>query len=80
MVKFLRDSMVQPKESEWFGFYKDDNIHETETLQESRLYQQDLLGLKEMDKQGKLHFLSVDADHLQISDTFLEMIVDKFIV
>ena len=22
MVKFLRDSMVQPRESEWFGFYK----------------------------------------------------------
>merc|ERR1712142_768510 len=58
MVKFLRDSMVQPKESEWFGFYKDGDIHATETLQESRLYKDDLLGLKEMDQQGKLHFLS----------------------
>lgn len=80
MVKFLRDSMVQPRESEWFGFYKDENIHEIETLQQSRLYQEDLLGLKQMDQEGKLHFLSVDADHLQISDTFLEMLVDKFIV
>jgi len=79
MVKFLRDSMVQPRESEWFGFYKDGDIHETETLQESRLYREDLLGLKEMDAQGKLHFLSVDGDHLQISDTFLEMIISKFI-
>jgi len=80
MVKFLRDSMVQPKESEWFGFYKDGDIHATETLQESRLYKEDLLGLKEMDQQGKLHFLSVDADHLRISDSFLEMIIEKFIL
>jgi len=80
MVKFLRDSMVQPRESEWFGFYKDENIHEIETLQQSRLYREDLLGLKEMDEQGKLHFLAVDGDHLQISDTFLQMLIDKFIV
>jgi len=80
MVKFLKDSMVQPRESEWFGFYKDGDIHETETLQQSRLYKDDLLGLKEMDVHGKLHFLSVDADHLQISDTFLEMLIDKYIV
>jgi len=80
MVKFLRDSMVQPRESEWFGFYKDENIHEIETLQQSRLYQEDLLGLKEMDQQGKLHFLAVDGDHLQITDVFLEMLIDKFIV
>jgi len=80
MVKFLRDSMVQPRESEWFGFYKDENIHEIETLQQSRLYREDLLGLKEMDQQGKLHFLAVDGDHLQISDTFLEMLINKFII
>jgi len=80
MVKFLRDSMVQPRESEWFGFYKEGDIHAIETLQESRLYQEDLLGLKQMDADGKLHFLSVDGDHLQISDTFLEMLVNKFIV
>ena len=80
MVKFLRDSMVQPRESEWFGFYKEGDIHEIETLRESRLYKEDLLGLKKMDADGKLHFLAVDGDHLQISDTFLEMLVNKFIV
>jgi len=80
MVKFLRDSMVQPKDSEWFGFYKGSDIHEIEPLQQSKLYQEDLLGLQQMDKEGKLHFLSVDADHLRISDQFLQMIIDKFII
>lgn len=37
-VKFERDSMVQPVESEWFGFYKPGQAKEVETLQESDLY------------------------------------------
>lgn len=41
---------------------------------------QDRLGLKEMDEAGKLHFMSVDGDHLSFSDEwFLEEIVDKFV-
>lgn len=30
--------MVEPKISEWFGFYKPGQAVETETLQESSLY------------------------------------------
>ncbi|XP_062506764.1 palmitoyl-protein thioesterase 1-like isoform X2 [Corticium candelabrum] len=70
MVKFLQDTMVQPKESEWFGFYKPGQDKETFTLQESPLYMEDWLGLKEMDAAGKLHFLTSDTDHLQFNDTF----------
>ena len=38
MVKFNNDTVVQPVETEWFGFYKENNLKETYTLQESVLY------------------------------------------
>ncbi|KAK6474357.1 palmitoyl-protein thioesterase 1 [Huso huso] len=72
MVKFLRDSMVEPIDSEWFGFYKPGQAKETETLQESALYKEDRLGLQALDKAGKLVFLSSDGDHLQFTDACSE--------
>ncbi|XP_015203993.1 palmitoyl-protein thioesterase 1 [Lepisosteus oculatus] len=68
MVKFLKDSMVDPVDSEWFGFYGPGQAKETQTLQESALYTEDRLGLQQMDKAGKLVFLSSDGDHLQFTD------------
>lgn len=38
LVKFNNDTMVQPRETEWFGFYKPGQAVELETLQESGLY------------------------------------------
>lgn len=37
---FESDTMVQPKESEWFGFYKPGQNKEVESLQESNLYKE----------------------------------------
>ncbi|XP_044142322.1 palmitoyl-protein thioesterase 1 [Bufo gargarizans] len=68
MVKFLKDTMVDPADSEWFGFYKPGQSKEIITLQESSLYTEDRLGLKEMDKAGKLVFLGADGNHLQFSE------------
>ncbi|KAM9038392.1 LOW QUALITY PROTEIN: palmitoyl-protein thioesterase 1 [Sarcophilus harrisii] len=68
MVKFLNDSVVDPVDSEWFGFYRSGQAKETEPLQDTALYTEDRLGLKEMDKAGKLIFLAVEGDHLQFSE------------
>ncbi|KAJ8384966.1 hypothetical protein AAFF_G00196320 [Aldrovandia affinis] len=67
MVKFLQDHIVDPVDTEWFGFLKPGQAKETETLQESALYTEDRLGLAEMDKAGKLVFLASDGDHLQFT-------------
>jgi palmitoyl-protein thioesterase len=41
---------------------------------------QDWLGLRAMDEAGKLVFLSVDGDHLQLDpDWFVENIVNGFL-
>ncbi|KAL4629423.1 palmitoyl-protein thioesterase 1 [Arapaima gigas] len=67
LVKFLQDTVVDPVDSEWFGFFKAGQAVETETLQESDLYREDRLGLAVMDKAGKLVFLTSDGDHLQFN-------------
>jgi hypothetical protein len=38
MVKFINDTIVEPAETEWFGFYKPGQSSEVITLQESELY------------------------------------------
>jgi len=69
-VMFNKDTMVVPKESEWFGFYKPGQDKELMTLQESDLWKEDKLGLKEMDSQGRLSFLKIEADHLRVPEAF----------
>jgi len=80
MVKFDNDTMVQPKISEWFGFYvagQDKNVF---NLTSSELYQQDWLGLKEMNENGRLTFLSTIGNHLQFTnDWFIENIITPFL-
>ncbi|KAL5016722.1 hypothetical protein ScPMuIL_006311 [Solemya velum] len=80
LVKFLRDTMVDPKDSEWFGFYKEGQSKETFTLFESKLYTEDWLGLKEMNNTGRLHFLTSDTDHLQFSEEwFIQNIINVYL-
>ncbi|XP_075979003.1 palmitoyl-protein thioesterase 1 [Anticarsia gemmatalis] len=71
LVKFNQDSIVQPRETEWFGFYVPGQSKELYTLQESRLYLEDRLGLQKMEKDGKLVFLATDGDHLHFSNEWM---------
>lgn len=80
LVKFTEDTMVDPRESEWFGFYRPGQAKEVLKLQDTVLYKDDRLGLQEMDTTGKLHFLEVVGDHLQIDLNWFKVnIIDKFL-
>ena len=73
LVKFTKDTMVQPRESEWFGFYKPGQTKEKYTLFESDLYTKDLLGLQKLNDTGAIHFIEAPFDHLKFSeDWFLQ--------
>ncbi|XP_063220790.1 palmitoyl-protein thioesterase 1 [Bacillus rossius redtenbacheri] len=81
MIKFNNDTVVEPKETEWFGFYKPGQISEFFTLQESDLYKKDLLGLRQLDETGRLKFLSVDGNHLQFTEEwFIDNIVKNYLL
>ncbi|TMW51221.1 hypothetical protein DOY81_003698 [Sarcophaga bullata] len=74
MVKFINDTIVQPKESQWFEFYKPGQDKEILPLKESEVYKR--LGLNHMAANEKLVFLEVEGDHLQFNKTwFLQTII-----
>ncbi|VDN51518.1 unnamed protein product [Dracunculus medinensis] len=80
LVKFSNDSMVKPVESEWFGFYEPNSVSKILEMEETRLYREDRIGLKKMKNDGKLHFLLLNGDHLQIPDSvFVSEIIEKFL-
>jgi len=67
LVKFSQDTMVEPRESEWFGFYVEGQAKELYNMTQSKLYTQDLLGLKELNESGRIAFLDSPTDHLQFT-------------
>eukprot|EP00127_Corallochytrium_limacisporum_P001126 Clim_evm14s40 gene=Clim_evmTU14s40 len=66
MVKFSNDTVVIPKESEWFGFYAPGQDKDVLKLQDTDLYKKDQLGLKKMDEHGQLVFLETPGNHMQL--------------
>ncbi|XP_044765306.1 palmitoyl-protein thioesterase 1 [Coccinella septempunctata] len=80
MVKFLNDSIVQPVETEWFGFYKPGQAEIVTDLRSSDLYVEDRLGLKQLDGEGKLAFLGIEGNHLEFDwKWFNSTIIEKYL-
>jgi len=79
LIKFAQDSVVVPRESEWFGFYQTGQTEKMLSFNETKLYMEDWIGLKTLDQTGRLDFLSSPGDHLQFTDDFFRMIVDKYL-
>lgn len=81
MVKFLRDTIVVPKESEWFGFFKSGSDKKIQKMEETELYIKDKIGLKQMHNESKLHFLEIDANHMNIpEDWFKENVIPMILM
>ena len=65
MVMFYSttDNIVKPAQSGWWSFYAPGQNKVVVPLQQSEQYTQDWLGLKTLDQQGKLVFLTTDCPH-----------------
>uniref|UniRef100_A0A6B2EHE7 Palmitoyl-protein thioesterase 1 n=1 Tax=Phlebotomus kandelakii TaxID=1109342 RepID=A0A6B2EHE7_9DIPT len=72
MVKFLNDTIVQPSESQWFGFYAPGSDKEILPLKQSKIYLEDRLGLQSV----PLEFLASEGNHLQFTkEWFIKHII-----
>uniref|UniRef100_A0A7G3AUY4 Palmitoyl-protein thioesterase 1 n=1 Tax=Lutzomyia longipalpis TaxID=7200 RepID=A0A7G3AUY4_LUTLO len=72
MVKFLNDSMVQPIESSFFGFYAPGTDTEVLPLKQSKIYLEDRLGLQSV----PIDYLECEGDHLQFTkEWFIKFII-----
>lgn len=63
MFMFMEDITVKPKETAWFGF-QDENGEIIE-LEEQDQYKENWLGLKTMDRAGKLSFEILQGEHVR---------------
>ncbi|EFO28409.2 palmitoyl-protein thioesterase 1 [Loa loa] len=80
LVKFLNDTMVVPRESEWFEYYLENDTSKIVPLEKSEIYTEDRLGLRELLESKRLHLLAFEGQHLQIStSSFVSQIVNKFL-
>ncbi|KAF7561909.1 hypothetical protein G7046_g2206 [Stylonectria norvegica] len=76
MYLFEEDTTVFPKETAWF-----DEVNGTVVtpLRARPLYQEDWIGLQELDRKGGLKFRSITSNHMDIpEDTLNETMVDFF--
>lgn len=67
LVKFMNDTVVQPLESEWFGYYKPGQDNITIPLEHTDLFLQDKIGLQKMRYNNQMVFLESPGDHLQFT-------------
>jgi len=70
LVKFEFDTMVQPRESEWFGFYAEGQDKEVINVQNTTLYLEDTIGLKTLMDNNKVDFIPCPGNHLQFTDAW----------
>lgn len=80
MVKFNQDSMVDPPESEIFGFFQPGQSNKIVPMNETRLYTEDWIGLRTLDEAGKMKIYEIDGDHLQFDmKWFINEIILKYL-
>ncbi|KAA3462110.1 palmitoyl-protein thioesterase 1 [Gossypium australe] len=67
LIMFEDDTVLIPKETAWFGYFPDGAFEPVLPVQETKLYKEDWIGLKTLDEAGKVKFVNVSGNHLQIS-------------
>jgi len=67
LIKFTKDTVVDPQESEWFGFYAENSMSTVLAWNETEAYQGNWLGLKTLVEAGKVQWVEIPAQHLQMT-------------
>ncbi|XP_038681454.1 palmitoyl-protein thioesterase 1-like isoform X8 [Tripterygium wilfordii] len=67
LIMFEQDTILIPKETSWFGYYPDGAFNPVLTVKETKLYKENWIGLRTLDEAGKVKFINVTGNHLDIS-------------
>jgi palmitoyl-protein thioesterase len=67
LMKYTKDSVIHPNESEHFGYYKDHTQTEIVKMEDTEGYKQDLIGLKTLNEANKIFFYESPHDHLRMT-------------
>ncbi|KAJ5135042.1 uncharacterized protein N7515_004320 [Penicillium bovifimosum] len=77
MYMFEDDTVAVPKESAFFSEV-DPTTGEVTPLHERPIYKEDWLGLKQLGEKGKLEFITIPGQHMQISAKILQEAFTKY--
>lgn len=75
LIQFDQDTTLVPKQSAHFGEVTDSG---TVGYEHTRLYKQDLIGLRKLHQEKKVDFYNVNDDHMRFPDVFLTDIVSRY--
>nr|XP_028960379.1 palmitoyl-protein thioesterase 1-like [Malus domestica] len=64
---FEHDTVLIPKETAWFGYYEDESFKSILSPQQTDLFTEDWIGLRNLDEAGRVMYISVAGGHLGIS-------------
>ena len=77
-VMFTGDTVVYPKESEWFWELQADGT--ILKVEDTDFYKNDNIGLKTLMEAGKVEFVEFAGQHLTITDAQIENIIAPFLM
>jgi len=75
LVTHKQDGVVIPRESCSFGFYKPGQDKKVLPMRKTRLYLEDRIGLKKLDKTGRVQEYLQSGEHIQINSTWLKTVL-----
>lgn len=78
MFMWLNDTVVSPRQSEWFGRW--DKNREIQMMRDQPIYTEDLLGLKTLDEAGKLHFYHGEGEHMHLESWMIQDLLIPFLI
>ncbi|XWS32425.1 hypothetical protein CRYUN_Cryun23aG0158300 [Craigia yunnanensis] len=79
LIMFEDDTVLIPKETSWFGYFPDGSFDPILPAQETKLYKEDWIGLKTLDEAGKVKFINVSGNHLQISRSDMKKYIAPYL-
>lgn len=78
LFQFDNDVTVVPKESAHFGFFDGEKLLD---MEDTDLYKEDRIGLRELNERGDLHLLHSPGFHMQFSlEWFIENVVEPWLL
>ena len=86
LVLFIQDTTVVPKESSWFGSYREEEEEgggggkkAIVPMREQPLYVEDWIGLRTLDESGRVVLASCDAEHMHLLIECWKPLVEKYV-
>nr|XP_043606102.1 palmitoyl-protein thioesterase 1-like isoform X3 [Erigeron canadensis] len=68
LIMFEQDTVLIPKETAWFGYFPYGEFTPALAPQQTKLYIDDWIGLKTLDEAGRVKYINVSGNHLEISE------------